>query len=326
MAATHSDGLTQIEVEDGEDPGFDGSYDSQSLTTSLTSSVYKYRHEHGRTYQNYRDGQYPFPNDEPELDRLDFQHHMFRLLQDEKLFMAPIPADVGNVLDVGTGTGIWAIEFADMYPSTNVLGIDLSPTQPTWVPPNLQFEVCDANDPWVFGRKFDYIHARYLHNAVAEKKFFRQAYDALKPGGWFEMMESPLPIHCDDGTLQGTALLQWSESMQKLGEAIGCGFDNAWNYQQWIKDTGFVNVQQHIHRYPINPWPKDPKLKKVGLFEQVVFADGLEGFSVKLYVSILGWTEEEVNVMLAQVRKDITNRNIHAYLSAITVVAQKPLK
>lgn len=324
MAAANPEAVRPIEVEEGDDPGYDGSYDSKSLTTSVASSVYRYRQEHGRTYQSYRDGQYPFPNDEPELDRLDLQHHMFRLLQDDKLFMAPLPADPGNVLDVGTGTGIWAIEFADMYPSANVLGIDLAPTQPSWVPPNLHFEICDANEPWVFGRKFDYIHARHLHMAVEEKNFFRQAYHALKPGGWFEIMETPLPLQCDDDTLQGTALLEWSESMQKLGEAIGVHFDNAWNYRLWVEDTGFTNVQLYIHRYPINPWPKDKKLKKVGLWEQVVFADGLEGFSVKLYVSKLGWTEEEVQVLLAHVRRDITNRKIHAYLSAHSVVAQKP--
>src|SRR2546423_15573513 len=82
-------------------------------------------------------------------------------------------------IDIGTGT----IEFADMHPSAHVLGIDLAPTQPTWVPPILQFDVCDANDQWEFGRKFDYVHARLLHAAV-EEKFFRQAFDALEPGGW----------------------------------------------------------------------------------------------------------------------------------------------
>lgn len=35
------------------------------------------------------------------------------------------------MLDLGTGTGIWAIDFADEYPSANVIGTDLSPIQPT---------------------------------------------------------------------------------------------------------------------------------------------------------------------------------------------------
>lgn len=37
----------------------------------------------------------------------DLQHQAFRLTLDGKLFSAPIPPDVQNVLDVGCGTGIW---------------------------------------------------------------------------------------------------------------------------------------------------------------------------------------------------------------------------
>lgn len=33
-------------------------------------------------------------------------------------------------LDIGTGTGIWAIDFADEHPETTVIGTDLSPIQP----------------------------------------------------------------------------------------------------------------------------------------------------------------------------------------------------
>jgi methylase of polypeptide subunit release factors len=33
------------------------------------------------------------------------------------------------VLDIGTGTGIWAIDFADEHPEAEVIGTDLSPIQ-----------------------------------------------------------------------------------------------------------------------------------------------------------------------------------------------------
>jgi tRNA1(Val) A37 N6-methylase TrmN6 len=46
------------------------------------------------------------PNDEAEQDRLDLQHHLFRLTADGALYLAPIPKDVHNVLDAGCGTGI----------------------------------------------------------------------------------------------------------------------------------------------------------------------------------------------------------------------------
>jgi tRNA1(Val) A37 N6-methylase TrmN6 len=47
------------------------------------------------------------PNDDKEQDRLDLQHHIFRLSVDGPLYIAPIPKDFkGHVLDIGTGTGI----------------------------------------------------------------------------------------------------------------------------------------------------------------------------------------------------------------------------
>ena len=50
------------------------------------------------------------------------QHEMLHSLQGGKHFLAPISQSPQNVLDVGCGTGIWAIDFADMYPSANVMG------------------------------------------------------------------------------------------------------------------------------------------------------------------------------------------------------------
>lgn len=96
----------------------------------------------------YKDGKYIFPNDEVsisptsafdlnvsdqtqrEADRLDLQHHLLRITYANKLFFAPL-VNPRRVLDVGTGTGIWAVDFADDFPDCQVTGIDLSPGQPT---------------------------------------------------------------------------------------------------------------------------------------------------------------------------------------------------
>lgn len=52
---------------------------------------------------------YPYPNDEQELDRLDMQHHMFKLVMDDRLFNVPLK-NPKQILDVGTGSGIWPME------------------------------------------------------------------------------------------------------------------------------------------------------------------------------------------------------------------------
>ena len=325
---SHVNNPELLQAEDAEDTEHDSSYDGESTngscTTSLKSSILDYRQLYGRTYNSYKESQYVFPNDEPELERLDLQHHMCVISNKGKLFLAPISEKIQNVLDVGTGTGIWAIEFAERYPSAKVVGTDLSATQPTWVPPNLEFEIDDANDTWTFATKFDYIHCRYFHMAIEEKRLFRQAYDALKPGGWFEIRETALPLQCDDGTLTGTALLTWCEGMLKLGRARGMNFDNPFKYRQWVEEAGFVNVQEHAQILPISPWPKDQHLKQIGSWIQFSLGEGLEAFSIQMWMEETGWSYDEYKVFLAQVRKDITSRKVHGYLRSFTICGQKP--
>lgn len=40
--------------------------------------------------------------------------------------------DPHNVLDAGTGTGIWALDFGEVHTGSQVIGVDLMPIQPSW--------------------------------------------------------------------------------------------------------------------------------------------------------------------------------------------------
>ena len=84
----------------------------QSYTTSLASGVQDYNERHGRRYHAYKEGSYPFPNDEREKDRLDVAHEMVKACLHGKLLTAPLK-NPQRILDLGTGTGIWAIESTD---------------------------------------------------------------------------------------------------------------------------------------------------------------------------------------------------------------------
>jgi hypothetical protein len=66
-------------------------------------------------------------------------------------------------------------DFADEYPSAEVTGTDLSPTQPSFVPPNLRFEIDDAEDSWAYPTDhFDLIHVRSMYGAIANwPQFYR---------------------------------------------------------------------------------------------------------------------------------------------------------
>lgn len=71
-----------------------------------------------RTYHAYKEGKYFLPNDEDENSRLDLQNHMYLITREGKLTTCAFDKDfpIHNVLDLGTGTGIWAIDYGMCCP------------------------------------------------------------------------------------------------------------------------------------------------------------------------------------------------------------------
>jgi hypothetical protein len=98
-----------VEVDDFDDSDSTYFEDSGSSTQSVTSSIYDYERSHGRTYHAYHGGKYWLPNDDSEQDRMDIMYHAVRLTIGDAIFHAPL-VNPTMVLDVGTGTGIWAMD------------------------------------------------------------------------------------------------------------------------------------------------------------------------------------------------------------------------
>ncbi|KAL1998704.1 hypothetical protein VTN02DRAFT_5711 [Thermoascus thermophilus] len=255
------------------------------------------------------------PNDAQEQSKLLLIHLMHELLFDGALGLAPITPNPQHVLDVGTGRGDWAIDFADKYPNAMVIGTDLSPIQPLWVPPNVSFEIDDAEDDWLYTQPFDYIHTRTLCGGIRDwKRFHKQAYDHLRPGGWLELQENEAWFQREDGTCP-----EWSRTfLEKLNEAnvrSGTRLDAATELKQHMIDAGFVDVQDVVFKLPLGPWPDDPKMKEIGRLRGLAMNQGVEGYSLALYSRYLGWSADEVRVLLAKVRDEFNNLDNRMYIA-----------
>jgi SAM-dependent methyltransferase len=250
---------------------------------------------------------------------------MFNMTFEDKLYFAPIDEDLQHALDIGTGTGIWAIDFADDHPSCQVIGTDLAPTQPTFVPPNCQFLIEDAQDDWVFSHKFGYIHLRLLAGSFKNwEKVMRSCFDALEPGGWVEFQDYVLPCYAPDNSYTGTDLERWANLMLEGAAKLGHPMDVADQYAKLMREAGFVDIVEQQFVWPTNAWPRDPKLKELGRWNETNMAQGVEGFSLHVMTHGLGWSKEEVDVFVAKVKSDMRNRHIHAYFRLPVVYGRKP--
>lgn len=189
-------------------------------------------------------------------------HHATSLFLDGELHAVELPTKLDRVLDLGTGTGIWAIDFADMHPEAAVLGVDLSPIQPGWIPPNCSFEVDDVEKPWLWKEPFDFIHSANIAQGIRDwPTYTKRIYDQLTPGGVVQLRESELLFKTDDDTIpKGGAI---DKFVAKFTEAIGlAGLKNVCeDLEGYLLDAGFVDVRVVVKKLPIGPWPKDPKKK-----------------------------------------------------------------
>ncbi|KAF3811893.1 Secondary metabolism regulator LAE1 [Colletotrichum gloeosporioides] len=297
-----------------------------AYTKSLSSSVVDYPTEHGRRYHAFRHGAYYGPNDEAELDRLDFLSDFLIKVMEGKLYHAPIDSNrVHRILDIGTGTGIWAVQIADEFPNAEVIGNDLSPVQMEWVPPNVKFEVDDVESPWI-GPKYDFIFSRTMAGAIADwPQLAKNVFENTNPGGWAEFQDWDIVYYCDDGTLtEDTYTMKMDRMFLEACQMIGRDPCPGPQLEGWLKDAGFVNIRHKMFKIPIGTWPKDARLKDLGHMNVIQIMDGLEAYNMRLFTSVLGWTQVEAQVLFAEVRKEMMSNRYHGYTQFHVAYGQVP--
>jgi SAM-dependent methyltransferase len=246
-------------------------------------------------------------------------HHIYKMIIGGALFRAPLNQTIRpqRVLDMGCGTGLYCIEFADEHPECLVIGTDLSPIQPDWVPPNCKFYVDDIESEWTYppAERFDYIHGRALCGSIADwPKLFKQAHANLNPGGWLEMQEYHCHVYSDDGTADGAIHLRdWVEQMNEASLKFGKELKTGASLRGYMVQAGLVDVQEEIYKVPIGPWAKGKTFKELGAFYRAQFIDAVEPFTLALFTRVLGYTTEEAQIVIANVKNDLTNPRFHMY-------------
>ena len=143
------------------------------------------------------DAPYVLPADDQEINRLDFQHYMLRHSLRGN-YAAPI-TNPQSILDVGSGTGRWAIEMATLYPRANVIGTDITPPATesgpgSDIPENYAFAPGNILEGLKFPNgSFDFVHMRLLLFAIPEASWpdvVRELARVTRPGGWVELVET----------------------------------------------------------------------------------------------------------------------------------------
>ncbi|KAF4815446.1 Secondary metabolism regulator laeA [Colletotrichum tropicale] len=298
-----------------------------SSTASLSESIYDYRRIHGRTYTQKVD--YWGPNDERQNEGLEINHWIMTIFLGDRLFLSPIGENPQRVLDLGTGTGIWAIDFADEFPSTEVFGVDVSPIQPKWVPTNCKFQIDDIEQPWTWpDNHFDFIHIRNLEGCISNwTDLYKQAFESMAPGGYIEVKEHDIELRSqtqelDDGHAFKSFSRNLLEACGRLGK-VGLQCRNH-GIAKSLKAAGFVDIVERKWPIPVGAWANDLVLKQVGSGALEFLDKSVEGFGIFLLKEVMGWEMAEILVLSSEFRKALKKFRSQPVFDLHIVYARKP--
>ena len=142
------------------------------------------------------------PESAVETVRLLNSPRLYAQLMGGLLAEQPDPTDFQDVLDIGCGPGVWALDLAFTYPESQVVGIDLSKHRISYARSmaceqglsNAHFRVMDATGPLDFpDQTFDLVNAQFLFEDLPKERWgplLQECRRILRPGGILRLTES----------------------------------------------------------------------------------------------------------------------------------------
>lgn len=293
--------------------------------------------ENERHYDAFRRGRYKLPCDEEEMDRLDMVHKVLQIARIDDstygtLHRLPLPV-CPRILDLGCGTGIWAIDIAERFGRSDapaeVVGWDLALIQPKLIPPNSRFERRDIEDRWTGVNRdyFDLIHVQMLLGSISNwHALYRQIFEHLKPGsGILEQVEIDIRPFIDEGGFpESSKFLLWVREMNEAHDRAGQPLGMDPNTQAVLEHLGYVDVRHDEIKVPYNSWPAGDHERDLGKWFNLAMTQGLSAMSLAPLTRMLGYKKDQVDALLEEVKEEICDRSIKSYCIMHIWTARRP--
>ncbi|KAL5514508.1 hypothetical protein ACEPAG_2597 [Sanghuangporus baumii] len=250
---------------------------------------------------------YKLPADKQEMDRLSLQHRIWKLMAGElypkeaenavqnALHRAKDDLSPPMILDVGSGSGTWAVEMALKFPHAKVIGMDLIQSNPSFVPPNCMFVKADATAGLSdYVGQFDIVQCRSVAKHVPDaQEFARSVGKTVRPGGLFFFADAVTNIYNEKFERYLLAEFKELGSENRLADD-----DRSW-FARWMSEVTerwTTKAQQNTDGDKLHIL-----INEVGQFEDV---------HQSTYWSPIGWDGENI----------VTNRTAGAEIGKLMVL------
>ncbi|TKA79553.1 hypothetical protein B0A55_02743 [Friedmanniomyces simplex] len=275
---------------------------------------------------------YPMPSASPaaaanEKERLDAMHQAWYVVAlENRLHLATLRRGRLRILDLGYGTGIWAVEMKRLYPEAEVIAIDIGNDHPTAdeddrpVDFGVDFRsgVDFTQDDWGLKEgSFDFVHAAMLCGSVGNwQDFISKVTRLLKPvSGQAEFLEIDWTPRSDSDSPNSTPTTAttptttspevvplWWHSLRAASAATHKPLAYPTDIASLIQRAGCTVLNHrlidvHTAAELVDLAADDPATHTTRWFRYAMFApvfQTVHGMSMALLTRQLGWTAEEV--------------------------------
>ncbi len=264
---------------------------------------------------------YALPRDMEEINRLDFQHYMLRYAL-RGLYAAPL-RNPASILDVGTGTGRWAMDMAQVFPHANVVGVDVNPPPADEYaglgldvrPPNYSFAPGNVLEGLPFpDGTFDFVHMRLLFTALPADRWpfvIGELARVARLGDWVESVET---TGLFDGGPNVDLMMSW---ISQLSARRGVDLMNGSRVAEFMRTAGLRNVKASVANLSTGAW--GDRLGNMVATDFVAVCKGFAGVIVGAGLT----SQEQFDEALEGVRIDLASRGVRCYTPFYIVIGQR---
>ncbi|KAG8872850.1 hypothetical protein FRB97_007285, partial [Tulasnella sp. 331] len=275
----------------------------------------------------------PLAVDKTERDRLNQQHDMFGVKfgglyprpDDVRRALTTRPSYTPTILDIGTGSGIWAVQMALEFPRSQVLGIDLAAPISTMGPPNCRFKTYDVNQGLDgLGMTFDVVHIRCVDQGVrSQVDLISTVAKVMRPGGIFLSIGGSSAV-CDeqDGLITAEAEdepgFSWAAKLLRINERIvqrrSPGIvDVPKMFQNLKKIDCWEECGGNKVRVALSPWENDERERSVG----EMMRSNLYGFAdaIRPVLQLEGYHPKDVDLWISNALDELRRQERHLYVN-----------
>jgi hypothetical protein len=118
--------------------------------------------------------------------------------------------------------------------------------------------------------------------------------------------------------------IKWTITGMEGAKRAGVDLAAPLKWAEQLRAAGFIEIHTRWYNWPIGPWAKQKKNKLIGRYALANFHDAA-GASVAMFTRVLGWSIEEHQVLIAEVRNEQKEQKVHIYHPVCFCYARKPL-